>query len=51
VRTGVERIGKAYREAGVPDRFSSFIEPGVGHVLSDAMWQRTREWLARHLKA
>jgi dienelactone hydrolase len=50
VRTGIVRIGDAYRAAGAADNFSSFIEPGVGHVLSDAMWQRTREWFARHLK-
>lgn len=50
VRTGVERIAAAYREAAAPAHFEAFIEPGVGHVLSDAMWQRTSRWFARHLK-
>ncbi|MFM8802338.1 MAG: dienelactone hydrolase family protein [Planctomycetia bacterium] len=49
-RAGVTRIGDAYRAAGAADRFSAFIEPGVGHVLSDAMWQKTRDWFARHLE-
>lgn len=51
VRQGVERIAGAYRELGVPERFSWFIEPGVGHELSQAMWQRARDWFARHLRA
>ena len=50
VRAGVTRIGDAYRAAGAAEHFSSFIEPGVGHVLSPAMWQHTRDWFARHLK-
>jgi dienelactone hydrolase len=50
VRAGVERISRAYREAGVAANFDSFLEPGAGHVLSDAMWQRTRDWFARHLR-
>ena len=35
--------------AGSPEAFSAFIEPGVGHVLSPAMWDRTRTWFKRHL--
>jgi len=27
--------------------FSAFIEPGVGHVLSEAMWEKTRAFFAR----
>ncbi len=50
VRAGVARIADAYRAVGAADNFSSFIEPGIGHVLSPAMWQRTRDWFARHLK-
>jgi len=30
--------------------FVAFIEDGVGHVLSEAMWLRTKEWFARHLR-
>jgi len=29
--------------------FSAFIEPGVGHVLSEAMWEKTRAFFAREL--
>jgi hypothetical protein len=32
------------------DRGRSSVVPGVGHVLSDATWQKTRDWFARHLK-
>ncbi len=49
VREGVKTIARAYEAAGVPHRFSNYIEEGSGHVLSDAMWQRTREWFAEHL--
>jgi dienelactone hydrolase len=50
VREGVAQIARAYADAGAADRFSYFIEPGVGHVLSDPMWRRTRECFARHLR-
>lgn len=50
VRPGLETIAAAYERAGCPERFSSFIEPGAGHVLSEAMWQRARDWLVLHLK-
>jgi len=48
-REGVERIAVAYRRAGAPERFSYFIEPGAGHVLSPEMWRRTRDFFAKHL--
>jgi len=50
VRTGIRRIENAYRDSGAAGNFSSLIEPGTGHVLSKAMWLRTRDWFARHLK-
>ena len=49
VRAGIETIRHAYREAGRAEAFEAFIEPGVGHVLSPAMWDRTRAWFRRHL--
>ena len=49
VRTGVQVIQQAYDSVHAGENFSHFIEIGVGHVLSDAMWQRTRDWFARHL--
>jgi len=50
-RAGIERIAAAYEKAGAPNQFSSFVEPDTGHVLSDEMWQRTKAFFERHLKA
>lgn len=49
VRSGVKRIASAYAAMGAADHFSCYIEPGAGHVLSDEMWNRVRDWFARHL--
>lgn len=49
VRSGVRRIASIYAAMGAADRFSCYIEPGAGHVLSDEMWHRARDWFARHL--
>jgi dienelactone hydrolase len=51
VRKGVKTIAQAYHRAGAADKFSCFIEPGTGHVLSDEMWRRAREWFEKHLKS
>lgn len=50
VRRGVEVIRRAYESVHAEDKFSYFIEEGVGHVLSEEMWKRTRQWFAKHLK-
>ncbi len=50
VREGVQRIARAYQQAGAAENFSYFIEDGAEHVLSPEMWRRTQEWFARHLK-
>lgn len=50
-RAGIQTISKAYERAGTADKFSYFIEPGAGHVLSDEMWRRAREWFEKHLKS
>ena len=49
VRRGVEVIGDAYMAMHAEDKFSYYIEEGSGHVLSDEMWKRTREWFGKHL--
>lgn len=49
-RAGVERIAEHYRREGAAEQFTSFIEPDVGHVLSPAMWEHTRNFFALHLK-
>ncbi|MCL4204754.1 MAG: dienelactone hydrolase family protein [Pirellulaceae bacterium] len=51
VREGVETIARAYAEAGAADRFSHYIEPESGHILSEEMWRRTRDCFARHLRS
>ncbi len=50
VKTGLIKIAEAFNKAGAPENFTSYIEPGAEHVLSDAMWQRVKECFAKHLK-
>ncbi|MCX6215430.1 dienelactone hydrolase family protein [Spirosoma sp.] len=49
VRRGLIRIEKVYQQAGASQNFTSFIEAGRGHVLSEAMWEHTKVVFARHL--
>lgn len=49
VRRGVETIARAYQSQHAEANFSYFIEAGAGHVLSDEMWRRTKEFFRRHL--
>ena len=51
VRAGVKTIARAYERAGASNRFSYFIEPATGHVLSEEMWRGARLWFEKHLKA
>ena len=51
VRQGVETIARAYQQAGTRQMFSYYIEAGAGHVLSEEMWRRTREFFGKHLQA
>ena len=51
VRQAMPVIAAAYAKAGAPDNFSHFIEMGVGHVLSDAMWSKASALFERHLKS
>ncbi len=50
VRSGLQIIAEAYRNAGVSGNFTSFIEPDTGHVLSDLMWDKTKKCFEKHLK-
>lgn len=50
VREGVKTIARAYQAAGAEDKFSYYIEEGTGHILSEEMWRRAREWFAKHLR-
>jgi dienelactone hydrolase len=51
VRRGIETITRSYESVHAQDKFSWFIEEGTGHVLSDEMWKRAKNWFARHLKS
>ena len=51
VREGVRTIARAYETLAAGDKFSYYIEEGSGHVLSEEMWKRTREWFDKHLRA
>jgi dienelactone hydrolase len=51
VRAGVRTIADAYASMHAEEKFSYFVEEGVGHVLSEEMWRRTKEWFATHLKS
>ena len=44
VREGIERIAAAYAQQQASENFSHFIEPDTGHVLSDTMWEKVRNW-------
>jgi dienelactone hydrolase len=48
-REGIRRIAKVYADQDASSQFSSFVEADTGHVLSEAMWQRTLGWFGRHL--
>lgn len=49
VRTGVEIVRRAYAARKAEDRFSYYIEPGSGHVLSDEMARRMKAHFAKYL--
>lgn len=51
VRRGLEVIRRAYDSQHADDKFTSYIESGSGHVLSDEMWRRTKACFAQHLKS
>ena len=50
VREGVKKIAATYRLQGVAKQFSYFSEPGTGHVLSESMWDRVRQFFEKHLE-
>jgi len=50
VRWGVEIIKRAYESQHAEKNFSHYIEEGSGHVLSDEMWKRTKDFFVKHLK-
>lgn len=49
VREGVKTIAAAYKKARAEAKFTHYIEKGSGHVLSEAMWKKTRAFFKKHL--
>lgn len=39
----------AYEAAGVPENLQLFIDRGVGHECTEAMWQEVDAWMDKHL--
>lgn len=51
VRNGLKVIANAYAAVHADDKFSYFIEAGVGHELSAEMWRRAKDVFAKHLRS
>ena len=49
VRRGVAVIQRAFEAVHAEEKFTHYIEADSGHVLSDEMWRRTKDFFARHL--
>jgi dienelactone hydrolase len=49
VKSGMETIRRAFQAQGAADRFTFYIEPGSGHILSDEMLRRVKAHFAKHL--
>ena len=50
VNEGIQRIAHVYEEMDAKENFSFFVQEGVGHVLSDEMWEQTKSFFKKHLK-
>ena len=42
-KEGIKKIAEVYAKAGHSEKFTSYIEDGAGHVLSEKMWQKTKK--------
>lgn len=49
IRVIESKVRRLYQLHGAEANFRSIIYPGVGHVYTREMWQKTTEWLATHL--
>lgn len=50
VRRGIEVIERAYQAQHAEAKFTHYIEPDAGHVLSPRMWEHVRRTFARELR-
>jgi dienelactone hydrolase len=44
-----EEVSRVYSAMHAPDQFKSILYPGVGHVYTAEMWDRTLAWFQDHL--
>ncbi len=51
VRQGLATIQQAYQAAGAAHNFTSFVEEGAGHMLSEPMWQHVLRFFQQYLLA
>ncbi|GJP38772.1 hypothetical protein CLOM_g23184 [Closterium sp. NIES-68] len=51
LREAVRRTEEAYSRARVPHRFEFYADGGVGHEVTDAMWDKAITWMQTHLLA
>ena len=49
VRAAMSKIRKTYESMHAEAHFSFYIEKNAGHVLSETMWNRTRDFFMRYL--
>lgn len=49
VKAALEPAAAAYAAAGAPDALRLFVDPGVGHACTAAMWAEVHEWMDGHL--
>lgn len=50
VLPGIDTIAHAFKAADAAGHFTAFVEPGAGHELTPAMWERTRATFERYLR-
>ena len=50
VKRGLSRIEEVYKKKEAQEKFTWYIEPEAGHVLSGPMWDRTRTCFEKNLK-
>jgi len=46
---GAKAIAEVYRTLGAEENFSYFVEPEVGHSLTELMWEKIHAFFAKHL--
>ena len=49
VRQAIDTIANAYKRADAIDRFTSYVEPNSGHVLSEQMWSQALNTFKKYL--